>query len=87
VSTSALTFDLPVPAGYSLAAASRFVLNFPASQGGSREPALNLAFALDGSGEPVGVRIVEAGGTLAVEVVSNSGTRRSRTFGGTSSAF
>ncbi len=73
MSTPALTFDLPVPAGYSLAAASRFVLNFPASQGGSRESALNLAFALDGSWEPVGVRIIEAGGTLAVEVVSNSG--------------
>jgi len=34
---------------------------------------LYLAFALDGSWEPVGGRIVEARGTLAVEVVSNCG--------------
>lgn len=68
---TAQSFDLPAPAGYSLAAASRFVLAFPAAQGGSREPALNLAFALDRTWEPVGLRVAGAGEALTVDVVSN----------------
>lgn len=42
--------QLPRPSGFSLAAGSRFVMSFPASQGGEEGAALNLAFAVDWSG-------------------------------------
>lgn len=71
--TTTERFEVPVPAGYALAAASRFVLDFPAAQGGSRVPVLDLAFTLDGSWEPVGVRVTEVAGTLTGELVSDPG--------------
>lgn len=62
---------LPKPPGFSLAASSRFVMNFPVGQGGEDTAALNLAFALDRSWQPVGVRITEERSTLKAEIVSN----------------
>lgn len=62
---------LPRPAGFSLAAGSRFVMNFAASQGGEEAPALNLAFALDRTWQPVGVRLREDRDTISAQVVTN----------------
>lgn len=59
------------PPGFSLAASSRFVMNFPASQGGETNAALNLAFALDSTWEPVGVRVVEDDDGLAADIIAN----------------
>jgi DNA-3-methyladenine glycosylase II len=65
------TIALPWPPGFSLAASSRFVMNFAASQGGEEASALNLAFALDRTWQPVGVRVSEHEDTINAEVVTN----------------
>ncbi|WP_413767755.1 hypothetical protein [Rhodococcus pyridinivorans] len=52
---------LPWPPGFSLAASSRFVMDFAASQGGEDAPAINFAFALDRTWLPVSVRVAEHG--------------------------
>ena len=68
---SGSTITLPWPSGFSLAASSRFVMNFAASQGGEDAPAVNFAFALDRSWQPVGVRVSEHGDALTAEVITN----------------
>lgn len=65
------TIELPWPSGFSLAASSRFVMNFAASQGGEAASALNLAFALDRTWLPVGVRVTAGDGAIRAEVVTN----------------
>lgn len=68
---TAPTLTLPRPAGFSLEAGSRFVMTFPAMEGGEGAAALNLAFALDRAWHPVGVRVVETSSQLDAEIVSN----------------
>src|SRR5690606_30181402 len=65
------TIELPWPSGFSLAASSRFVMNFAASQGGEAASALNLTFALDRTWLPVGVRVTAGDGVISAEVVTN----------------
>lgn len=62
---------LPRPSGFSLAASSRFVMDFAAAQGGEDAAALNLAFAIDRTWQPVGVRVSEHGEKIVAEVVTN----------------
>lgn len=63
--------ELPWPSGFSLAASSRFVMDFAASEGGETASALNLAFALDRTWQPVGVRVTAGNGVISAEVVTN----------------
>ncbi|WP_206535705.1 DNA-3-methyladenine glycosylase 2 family protein [Microbacterium sp. 4R-513] len=63
------TIALPRPAGYSLAAASRFVMAFPAGEGGDDTGRLDLAFALDRTWRPVAVRVSQREDALEAEVV------------------
>ncbi|MGO1628681.1 MAG: DNA-3-methyladenine glycosylase family protein [Microbacterium sp.] len=48
-------------------------MSFAASQGGEDAAAVNFAFTLDRSWQPVGVRVTEQGDTFVAEVVTNPG--------------
>lgn len=65
------TIRLPRPPGFSLETGSAFVMDFAASQGGEAAPALNLAFALDRTWQPVGVRVSERDRMLDAEIVAD----------------
>lgn len=70
-SDDAGTLTLPCPEDFSLTMASKFVKNFPAAQGGGDWPALDLAFPIEGSWQPVGVRIWQNGRKLQATMVHN----------------
>lgn len=73
---------LPWPSGFSLAASSRFVMNYAAGQGGEEAAALNLAFALERTWQPVGVRVSERRETVVAEIFTNpDGAREEEIYG------
>ncbi len=69
------SFELTARGPFSLAAAARFQRTFPGAEGGTGEPGdrLDLAFAADHDGSPVGVRVTEEGGRPAARVVATPG--------------
>ncbi|WP_202344761.1 DNA-3-methyladenine glycosylase family protein [Leucobacter chromiireducens] len=67
------SLTLPRPPGFSLAASSRFAMNFPASQQSEASASLDLAFALDDTWLPVGVHLREHDDSIQAQIVSNPG--------------
>lgn len=65
------TAILPKPDGFSLAESQRFLLGFRAIAGAGDGATLDLAFALDGTWEPVGVHVSERGNSISIEARSN----------------
>lgn len=63
---------LRCPRDFSLAMASGFVKSFPAAQGGSNRPRLDLAFPSETSWQPVGVRIEQADHRLQGHIIHNA---------------
>jgi DNA-3-methyladenine glycosylase II len=59
------------PDGFSLAESQQFLMGFRAIAGSGDGASLDLAFALDGSWEPVGVHVAEQGDTISIEAISN----------------
>jgi DNA-3-methyladenine glycosylase II len=62
---------IPTPVGFSLAESRAFLTGFRPVATSGDTAAIDLAFALDGSWEPVGLRIADAGDSIIVEVVAN----------------
>lgn len=68
---TAHSFELVRPAGFDLTETSAFLTGFRVVSAAVSERGLDLAFALDGSWEPVGLHISEQGDELRVDVLAN----------------
>lgn len=62
---------IPIPDGFSLSESRAFLTGFSPVANSGDNVAIDLAFALDGDWEPVGVRVTEAGNAIAIEVIAN----------------
>lgn len=62
---------ISLPPGFSLDESKAFLRVFPVTSGGDGARGFDLAFALDGSWEPVGVHVAGDDGMLTIEVLSN----------------
>jgi DNA-3-methyladenine glycosylase II len=65
------SFELAKPAEFDLAECAAFLTGFRAVSAAGSETGLDLAFALDGDWEPVGVHISDRNNVLAIDVRSN----------------
>lgn len=62
---------IPKPDGFSLAEGHAFLTGFRAIAGSGDDIALDFAFSLDETWEPVGVHVSDAGNAIAIDILAN----------------
>ncbi len=65
------SFEMARPQGFALEESANYLTRFRAITAASDRDGLDLAFAIDGSWEPVGLRVCEHGDALRIEILAN----------------
>ena len=65
------SFEMARPQGFALEESVNYLTRFRAITAASDRDGLDLAFAIDGSWEPVGLRVCEHGDAFRIEILAN----------------